>query len=32
VTKAGRVVEAGSFAELAAGNGLFSRMIVRQVL
>jgi ABC-type multidrug transport system fused ATPase/permease subunit len=32
VTKAGRVVDAGSFAELAAGNGLFSRMMARQLL
>jgi ABC-type multidrug transport system fused ATPase/permease subunit len=30
--QAGRVVETGSFAELAAGNGLFSRMMTRQVL
>jgi hypothetical protein len=26
------VVETGSFAELAAGDGLFSRMMARQVL
>ena len=32
VMQAGRVVETGSFAELAAGNGLFSRMMARQVL
>ena len=32
VMQTGRVVETGSFAELAAGNGLFSRMMARQVL
>ena len=32
VMQAGRVVETGSFAELAAGNGLFSRMMARQVV
>jgi NHLM bacteriocin system ABC transporter ATP-binding protein len=32
VMQAGRVVETGSFAELAAGNGLFSRVMARQVL
>jgi NHLM bacteriocin system ABC transporter ATP-binding protein len=32
VMEAGRVVETGSFAELAAGNGLFSRMMARQLL
>jgi len=32
VMQAGRVVETGSFAELAAGNGLFSRTMARQVL
>jgi NHLM bacteriocin system ABC transporter ATP-binding protein len=32
VMQSGRVVETGSFAELAAGDGLFSRMMARQVL